>query len=262
MIATLLRPFRRVSAPPPAVPPGRLVYAIGDIHGRDDLLVRLRETIRADAQAAAREAAAEGRPAPQPVVIHLGDYVDRGLHSREAIGLLLDAPLPGFESIHLKGNHEDMLLRFLDDPSIGRVWLANGGDATLASYGVGNWRPPLDDAGLEDLRHRLRAALPPRHLAFLRGLAHCHEEGDYLFVHAGVRPGVAPAERRPEDMMWIRDGFLDSRADHGQMVVHGHSIEYRPDERPNRIGIDTGAFATGRLTALALAGATRRFLST
>ncbi len=258
MIQTLLKSFRRgARPPPPALPAGSRVYAIGDIHGRADLLARLHRAILADAAAVGSAAGAARR-----LVVYIGDYVDRGLQSREVIDLLLDSALPGFEAVHLKGNHEDMLLRFLDDPAAGPLWLANGGDATLASYGIGAWRRPLDIDALGELSGRLARALPARHEAFLRGLVHAHEEGDYLFVHAGVRPGAPAAAQREEDMMWIRDDFLNSRADHGHVVVHGHSIHYEPEERPNRIGIDTGAFATGRLTCLVLEGATQRFIAT
>ncbi len=253
MISALLKSLRRARPAPPATPEGRRIYAIGDIHGRADLLARLHETILADAHAAG--------PA-QCVVVYVGDYVDRGLHVREVIDLLLDSALPGFESVHIKGNHEDMMLLFLDDAAAGPLWLANGGDATLASYGVGGWRPPLDEEALDTLQARLREALPPRHEAFLRGLRTNHVEGDYLFVHAGLRPGV-PLDRQTEhDLLWIREEFLGSRADHGKIVVHGHSINYQPEEFVNRIGIDTGAFATGHLTCLVLDGTQRWILAT
>ncbi|MEN8197815.1 MAG: metallophosphoesterase, partial [Pseudomonadota bacterium] len=256
MIQTLLKSFRRGARPPPAPPAGSRIYAVGDIHGRADLLARLHRAILADAAAVGSAAGAARR-----LVVYIGDYVDRGLQSREVIDLLLDSALPGFEAVHLKGNHEDMMLRFLADAAQGPFWLANGGYATLASYGVGAPPPPHDAAVLEDLRHRLEAALPPRHRDFLGSLALSHAEGDYLFVHAGVRPGAPAAAQREEDMMWIRDDFLDSRADHGQIVVHGHSINHQPEQRPNRIGIDTGAFTTGHLTCLVLDGAMQRFIA-
>jgi serine/threonine protein phosphatase 1 len=159
------------------------------------------------------------------------------------------------------GNHEDFMLRLLEDPSIAPLWIVNGGDATLYSYGV-DWRGPYGAGDLEAISKGLRAALPDRHLKFLRSLALSHEEGDYLFVHAGIRPGRDLATQTPEDLMWIRDEFLRSDADHGKVVVHGHSISPEPELLDNRIGIDTGAFATGRLTCLVLDGATRRILQT
>lgn len=253
MISALFKSLRRARPAPPAAPEGRRLYAIGDIHGRADLLAGLHETILADSRAAG---------SAHCVAVYVGDYVDRGLHVREVIDLLLDSALPGFESIHIRGNHEEMLLAFLDDAAAGPLWLANGGDSTLASYGVGGWRPPLDEEALDTLQARLREALPPRHEAFLRGLRTYHVEGGYLFVHAGLRPGVPLEDQTEHDLLWIREEFLDSRADHGKIVVHGHSINYQPEEHPNRIGIDTGAFATGHLTCLVLDGTERWILAT
>jgi len=236
-------------AQPPSVPDGTCVYAVGDIHGRHDLLRDLQRRIAADAA---------GRNAGRRVVVYLGDYVDRGPDSRAVIETLAGAPLPGFESVHLRGNHETLLLDFLDDVTIAPLWFANGGDNTLESYGVavGHDDPP------DDLQAAFRAAFPPAHKAFLEGLALSHVEGGYAFVHAGVRPGVPLAAQAEEDLIWIRDEFLDATADHGHVVVHGHSIATRPEERANRIAIDTGAFYSGALTALVLDGATRNFIQT
>ncbi len=268
------------AASAPAVPAGSRVYAIGDIHGRADLLALLHAAILEDA-AQAEQATANSADPKEPsaggaagrrVAVYVGDYVDRGLHSREVIDLLLDAPLPGFESVHLMGNHEDMMLGFLADAADGPMWLANGGDATLVSYGV---RDPAAAGGdskgaakagreerFEGLREALAAALPAAHLAFLRALRPSHAEGDYLFVHAGVRPGVPVARQQTFDLLWIRREFLDSDQDHGAIVVHGHSIAFRPERHANRIAIDTGAYTTGHLTALVLDGESQRFMST
>jgi serine/threonine protein phosphatase 1 len=236
------------------VPEGTCVYAIGDIHGRADLLGALHRQIEADAAA---------RNARRRVVVYLGDYVDRGPQSREVIELLLDRPLPGFEPVHLIGNHEDFMLRFLDEePWVGPDWFANGGDATVASYGVGQLPRLRGDAVLEGLQGMLRARIPERHLAFLRDLALWHVEGDYLFVHAGIRPGLALERQSRDDLLWIRGAFLHSRADHGRVVVHGHTIAHSVDRRPNRIGIDTGAFASGCLTCAVLQGTEVAFLQT
>jgi serine/threonine protein phosphatase 1 len=235
-----------------AVPDGRRIYAIGDIHGRRDLLTQLHDAIAVDARSAANL---------DKVCIYIGDYVDRGADSRGVIDLLLSAPLPGFRTVHLLGNHEDILLRFLEDPTVAPLWIANGGDATLYSYGV-DWRVHTQADDLEALRHALRAAVPANHLKFLRGLALSHAEGDYMFVHAGIRPGRELAQQDAADLIWIREEFLSSQADHGRVVVHGHSISAQPELRDNRIGIDTGAFATGKLTSLVLEGGTRRFLQT
>lgn len=235
-----------------SVPPGHLVYAVGDIHGRSDLLADLRGRILEDA----RRSRAHAR-----TIVYLGDYVDRGRGSSDVLDILINEPLPGFQSVHLKGNHEDLMLRFLSAPR-DEVWLINGGDATLESYGVtGPWMA-VDSVSLADLRRRLQQALPEAHLRFLLNLRPHHTVGDYFFVHAGVRPGIALEQQRPEDLLWIRGRFLDSAADFGKRVVHGHSIAPRPEVRPNRIGIDTGAFATDRLTAAAFEGTDVRFLHT
>ena len=236
----------------PRVPEGSRVYAVGDIHGRLDLLREINQLIHEDAYAC---------QAPRNVVVYLGDYVDRGPASREVIGHLLESPLPGFEIHHLIGNHEDSMLRFLVDGRIAGPWLDFGGAPTLHSYGV---RPP-DPRSAQDVARaqgELRAKLPVDHLSFLQSLEVCHSEGDYFFVHAGVKPGVALHAQTPEDMLWIRNAFLDSVADFGKIVVHGHTIVDRPDVRRNRIGIDTGAFASGRLTCLVLQGEDWSFLQT
>jgi serine/threonine protein phosphatase 1 len=234
------------------VPAGSRIYAIGDMHGRLDLLERLRTVIAEDSR---------WHPIERKVVIYLGDYVDRGPDSRGVIELLASKPLPGFESVFIKGNHEDSLLQFLVDPGVGASWLAYGGDAALYSYGV---RPP-DPRKVDDLLAAQQAfieALPPGHLDFLRALKLVHIEGDYAFVHAGFREGVPIDLQTPEDMMWIRNEFLFSDADFGKIAVHGHTITDHPQIRVNRIGIDTGAFATGTLTCLVLEGSERRFLAT
>lgn len=244
---------REAAAALPAVPPGTRVYAVGDIHGRDDLLRRLRRLIHEDAYR---------RQAPRNVVVYLGDYVDRGDGSRKVIDLLIGEPLPGFISVHLKGNHEDAMLRFLDDVTVAPSWLSFGGMETLMSYGIAP--PPPHGLPAEFLvaQRSLVERLPRPHLDFLRRLKVSHEEGDYLFVHAGIRPGVALDEQREEDLMWIRDDFLRSEASFGRIVVHGHTITTEPEVRRNRIGIDTGAFMSGCLTALVLEGTDWFFLQT
>lgn len=233
------------------IPYGATLYAVGDIHGRADLLDGLQRMIARDAEQA---------PGRRKVVVYLGDYVDRGPDSFAVVEGLIERPLAGFESVRLKGNHEDFLLSFIDDASIGDVWLMNGGGATLASYGVETGGFGMD--AMEQARLALIRALPAKHLDFFRGLALTYVAGDYLFVHAGVRPGVGLSHQKDHDLMWIRDDFLGSDADFGHVVVHGHSIRAEPDNRPNRIGIDTGAYHTGRLTCLVLEADTRRFLHT
>ncbi len=237
-----------------SVPRGALVYAIGDIHGRVEPLAQLLESIRRDASR---------QKADRRVLVFLGDYVDRGPQSRQVIDLLRSDPAPGFEMVFLKGNHEAWLLDFLDDASVGERWLAAGGHATLLSYGVAPpARAPRGAGGWEVLRKAFAAEFPEEHKAFLSSLAKAHVEGGYAFTHAGIRPGVPLAEQREEDLLWGSEDFVEDGRDHGRVIVHGHWYAAEPVVRPNRIGIDTGAFATGRLTSLALSGAERRFLST
>jgi len=236
-------------------PPDTAIYAIGDIHGRLDLLAAIHERIAADA---AR------RPARRKLLVYLGDYVSRGRDCRGVVDRVREWLPPGFERIALKGNHEDILLNFLDgDLDAGRHWLNYGGLEALTHYGVAiPDREARDDASLAILRDRFGAALPQSHLDFFRSLAISHQAGDYYFVHGGVRPGVPLAGQTDHDRMWIRKAFLDSDADHGAVVVHGHSISAQPVIRGNRIGIDTGAYRSGVLTCLRLEGSSRGFLQT
>ena len=229
----------------PSTPPGKRIYAIGDIHGCARQLQSLLQQIREDAALG---------PAAENLLVTLGDYVDRGPGSREVLELLAGDPLPGFSRVHLRGNHDAMMLDFLENPDSGPLWLMNGGDATCRSYLVEPSALPVT------LCRDLRAALPEAHLAFLRSLRLSHEEGGYLFVHAGIRPGVPLAAQTPDDMMWIRDAFLLSPEDHDRLVVHGHTPRHAPERRPNRIGIDTGACFGGDLTCLVLEGEQQRFL--
>jgi serine/threonine protein phosphatase 1 len=238
----------------PSVPRGHRVYAIGDIHGRADLLAQLHRQIRGDA--------ANAPPGIKRTIIYLGDYVDRGLDSMGVINLLLNAPMDDFETVYLKGNHEDALLRFLEDLSTGPNWFGIGGDATVLSYGI---RIPTGLTAAQHLEYvwkELGARIPQNHLEFLSNLQLMYQTGDYVFVHAGIKPGVPLEQQDPEDLMWIRGEFLDSRQDHGKIVVHGHMPVSQPEIQIHRIGIDTGAFATNVLTCIVLEGVTRRFLST
>ena len=238
---------------PRAVPEDARVYAIGDIHGRVDLLADLHRRILDDAERNAK---------PRMVVVYVGDYVDRGLQSRAVLDTLIDEPLEGFESIHLKGNHEAMMLQFLADSRAASGWLEIGGNATLLSYGV---KPKEEQSLLKRLAEaqaQLQHNLPASHRAFLEGLKLHHTEGDYLFVHAGLKPRVALDDQRERDLLWIRDDFLESTVDHGKTVVHGHSISWEPEVKANRINVDTGAFASGVLTCLVLDGEETSFLQT
>lgn len=178
------------------------------------------------------------------------------------LDLLIDEPLHGFHSVHLVGNHDAWLLGFLEDASVGESWLRHGGDATLRSYDIAVADAAERDDALLALQAELRDRLPPSHLDFLESLDLYYELGDYLFVHAGIRPGIPLADQQPEDLLWIREPFLSSNESTGRVVVHGHTVTTEPIVRANRIGIDTGACWTGRLSALVLDGTSFRFLST
>jgi serine/threonine protein phosphatase 1 len=236
---------RRVPIAPPRVDADMRVYAIGDIHGRLDLLEDLITKISEDRAA---------HSAARWKLIFLGDYVDRGRHSREVLERLSQGPLEGFETIYLSGNHEQSMLQFLDDISIGADWLRYGGSDTLFSYGIS--APPMqtDPERLTAIQQKFRDAITMQHLTFLNDLETCHVEGDYYFVHAGVRPGVALDDQVANDQLWIRGEFLASKADHGRVIVHGHSVRMEPELLANRIGIDTGAYDSGVLTCLVLQG--------
>jgi serine/threonine protein phosphatase 1 len=235
-----------------SVPEGLRLYVIGDIHGRIDLLDRLHEIIDADYAS---------RSSPVVHVIYLGDYVDRGPDSAAVLERLATGHQDFVKVTLLRGNHEELLLRFLKNPAMANAWLQLGGVETLSSYGI-DAIGTLQQEGYAGLSQRLREALPPHHLALLERLENSICVGDYFFCHAGVRPGVPLEQQRPEDLGWIRTPFLDAEEDFGKIVVHGHSPTDQPDFRHNRINIDTRAYATGRLTCLVLEGDARRILST
>lgn len=246
--------FCRCSAPArSSVPAETIVYAIGDVHGQLDLLQRLEAKIERDAG---------DIDADRRLIVYLGDYIDRGENSRGVIEHLTQGPPEGFERVCLIGNHESYLLRFFDDSTVATAWLANGGRETLLSYGVSPSLRPEADGSSEGMMAEFRARLPRSHEAFLRSLVASHREGDYLFVHAGVRPGVPLDRQEPHDLMSIREEFLVNKSDFGAVVVHGHSIQPKAINLANRIGVDTGAYTTGRLTCVALWGSERRFLTT
>jgi serine/threonine protein phosphatase 1 len=223
------------------VPPGRRVYAVGDIHGRADLLTRLLDDLIADAR--------NGGYSGKPILIFLGDYVDRGFQSKDVISILLGSAVSSFETYFLKGNHEQAMLQFLDDPTIGPRWAEYGGAETLVSYGV---QPPRSRTSLEEwirASAELRQAMPAEHVDFLKNLELSVRVGDYVFVHAGMRPGVPLDQQAEHDILWIRDEFLNDRRQFEAVIVHGHTPIQKPYRDGRRIGLDTGAYLSGKLTA-------------
>lgn len=236
----------------PTVPDGLRVYAVGDIHGRLDLLFAMEQQIGADLERA---------PCPLAVTVFTGDYVDRGSNSHEVVERLSVRPFTT-PTVMLRGNHEAMLLRFLEEPqTMIETWRQNGGLQTLLSYGV-DAHHLRRGAAVEDIAERFRKRVPHHHLDFLKSLPLFTCVGDYFFCHAGVRPGVPLDEQREIDLLWIRDEFLHADVDFGKVIVHGHTPVTRPEIRRNRINIDTGAYMTNRLTCLVLQGREQRFLWT
>jgi serine/threonine protein phosphatase 1 len=249
-ISTLVRRLSR--APQPQIPAEQRVYAVGDIHGRLDLLEELIGRIEEDE--------AE-RPSADTTLIFLGDLVNRGPDSCGVVERLLRLSRERPGTRFLKGNHEQVLLRAVTgDPKAVRFLVRIGGRATLLSYGIPE--AEYDQLDYVELTERFAALVPQDHVEFLAGFDDWLAIGDYLFVHAGLRPGVAVEDQSPEDLRWIRSEFLDHRSSFGKIVVHGHSISEEVEIRPNRIGIDTGAYASGRLSAVGLEGSERWFLST
>lgn len=232
-----------------AAPEGMRLYAIGDVHGRFDLLARMHEIIAAEIE---RDRPADWR------IIHLGDYVDRGPQSAQVLEFLASACARDRRILATLGNHDEGFLDFLADPDDGRLFIDYGGFDTCASYGV-----VLDVASRDRLyeSHRqLLAAMPQAHLLFLRDLPRSLAFGDFFFCHAGVRPGVALDAQNPHDLIWIRHLFLDHQDLYEKVVVHGHTPGPQPDIRANRVNLDTKAFESGRLTAMAVSGREKRFL--
>lgn len=230
-----------------------MIYAIGDIHGELPLLEELLDEIRWDAHRQSSNA---------HKIVFIGDYVDRGLHSREVIDLVM-AGIEGFETVCLRGNHEQMFLDFLEDPTLERAESLRkdfvGGTETLLSYGL----------NLDDLIAALKAeesvvgalgVVPQAHIDWMGALQHWHFEDGYMFVHAGIRPGIHLEAQRERDVLWIRSDFIDSDLDHGRVIVHGHTTSRDPEFKPNRINVDTGACLFGTLTAVALETFAPRFI--
>jgi serine/threonine protein phosphatase 1 len=232
-----------------ASPPGMRLYAIGDVHGRFDLLQDMHARIRDEIE---RDRPADWR------ILHVGDYVDRGPQSREVIERLVALGDTDDRVIALLGNHDAGMVDFLDHADKSGLFATHGGRETARSYGVDA------DFGSDRLARwsadRLLSAMPPGHVEFLRSLPRSVAFGDYFFCHAGIRPGVPLARQDPEDLIWIRRAFLDSPLLHEKVIVHGHTPAAEPEIMPNRVNIDTGAYYSGILTAISMDGPTKRLL--
>lgn len=233
-----------------SIPEGQRIYAIGDIHGRLDLLNELHQSILDDAQDAF---AAEVKVS----LIYLGDYIDRGPQSKGVIDCMVGDWPHEITPVFLRGNHEATLLNFLDDANVLNAWRNFGGVETLHSYGV-DVSCLREVGGVKKIQTEFKELLSSDHFLFYQNLQTTATIGDYFFVHAGIKPGVSLDEQREDDLLWIRDEFLASHAFHGKLIVHGHSPSEQPEIWPNRINIDTGAYLTGKLTCLVLEGETKR----
>jgi len=236
----------------PAGARGWRAYVVGDLHGRLDLLEQLLDKIHEDI---------ERRPARKVLLVFVGDLIDRGPNSAQVVERLRTYERPGIRTVFLLGNHEEVLLRILaGERDLIEKWRSFGGSECLKSYGV----DPAALSGLddEDALAVVTRAIPRKHVEFLESFDDSCRFGDYLIVHAGIRPGVEFDQQRQADLRWIRDPFLFDETDHGFVVVHGHTIRPEVEMRPNRIGIDTGAYRSGILTALAIEGSDSWLLDT
>lgn len=226
------------SPAPASLPPGQRIYAIGDVHGCLDRLAAIHEQIAEDLAS---------RPIADSILVHLGDYVDRGLDSAQVVDWLnAGAPVPVGRIVNLMGNHEDMMLHALPgtDKEANGTWLSNGGADSLLSWGITRKVPPIEWA----------SRIPAEHQTFLRELGISFRHEGYMFVHAGIRPGVPVDKQEKQDLLWIREPFLSWKHSHDVVIVHGHTPRHEPEVRPNRIGIDTGAVMGGMLTCIVLEG--------
>jgi len=232
------------------VPNNECIYAIGDIHGRLDLLETLLDKIHEDASSLPENI--------RVTIVFLGDYIDRGLQSKQVIDLFLSGVLDRYHTVFLMGNHEEALLKFSTDATFGQQWASYGGAETLFSYGLHPPSPvpeghPEMQANYRNawatLWNKFRSEFPEGHLKFYQDLVPYHTIGDYIFVHAGLRPGVPIADQKTEDLYWIREEFLSDDGQFEKIVVHGHTPEDQIFRDNRRIGLDTGAYITGRLSA-------------
>ena len=233
----------------PRVPEGIRIYAIGDIHGRLDLLDEALARVDADISM---------RPASNAIRVFLGDYIDRGPDSKGVLDRLINYCVAQ-STVCLMGNHEVFLREFLKNPDTLSIWRRCGGLDTLSSYGLAP-KIETDAQQQRELASHLDRILPSSHRKFLGGLRQYYICGDFFFVHAGVRPGICLTEQSEDDLLWIREDFLFCQDNFGKVIVHGHTPVLEPDVRPNRINIDTGAYATGTLTCLVLESEKIRFI--
>lgn len=231
-------------------PDGMRLYAIGDVHGRLDLL---------EAMLAQIDAQLSLKPAKDWRIILLGDYIDRGPDSKGVLDLLCERRKDDPRLVILAGNHDTGLLGFLAHPSKQSLFAGHGGRETALSYGV---RADFSSEAMTELaRDELLAAIPADHLALLGSLPRSVSFGDFLFCHAGIRPGVPLDEQDAEDLIWIRGEFLRHAGLHPKVIVHGHTPDHQPEVLPNRVNVDTMAYASGVLTALVIDGAEKQFLT-
>ncbi|WP_339039485.1 metallophosphoesterase family protein [Bradyrhizobium symbiodeficiens] len=237
---SLTRP--RAPVPKPQLPEGVRIYAISDIHGCAHLLQPMLRVIDADVACSRPRYAIE---------VFMGDYIDRGPDTRYTLDLLIERSRRG-NAVFLKGNHEAFLVNVFEDPSLFEDWIAVGGTQTLMSYGLAP--PDLRRDEPASIMRNLIRAMPPEHLEFLDDLRLSFTCGDFFFVHAGVRPGVALAEQTERDLLWIREEFLRSEEQFGKHIVHGHTPVRSAEFKANRVNIDTGAYATGNLTLMSIQG--------
>jgi serine/threonine protein phosphatase 1 len=232
----------------------RPTYAIGDVHGRMDLLVPLLEAIRSDIEA-------DSLTDARPMIVFLGDYIDRGPSSRAVVDCILDLQrASNLEVRALKGNHEQALLLFLEDAQFGPTWMTHGGTATLSSYGISPPGPRTTIEVFESVRNTFLDVLGTRHLQFFQNLELYLIQDHYAFVHAGIRWNVPLAQQTEQDLLWIRREFLDAEKTGAHVIVHGHTPVEKPYVGVGRIGIDTGAYATGVLSAVRLWNSSQKIL--
>jgi len=236
------------------IPDGQRVYAIGDIHGRVDLLKRLLVDIKEDASRYMAEA--------ENVIVYLGDYIDRGAKSKEVLNVVCSPPLDGFSSVCLLGNHELMLMRFLAGEDRDGNWLKAGGVQTAYSYGVQRDLPKQWKDRVNAIREKLASIIPETHKKFMKALKTNYVCGDYLFVHAGIDLKQPIENQVANDLVWGSDAFLKNDKKMDKITVHGHFVQKEFQVGPSRLGIDTGAYATGRLTCAVFEKETVRILST